>query len=136
MGSINRDLNVTEKALQMTPKDQKLFLWHFPPLACLLTSLLPMPLLFSRYIGDTAKPSAAKSNILVRVKAAGLNRADLLQRRGKYPPPPGDSEIMGLEVCVTNFTDLLTIPTVTNYKNGDPRLGLLRRFFYLMLRSD
>lgn len=39
-----------------------------------------------------------KSNLLVKVKAAGLNRADTLQRRGKYPAPKGESDIMGLEM--------------------------------------
>jgi putative PIG3 family NAD(P)H quinone oxidoreductase len=37
--------------------------------------------------------------VLVRVAAAGLNRPDLLQREGKYPPPPGASDIPGLEVA-------------------------------------
>ena len=37
------------------------------------------------------------SEIVVRVAAAGVNRADLLQRMGHYPPPPGASDILGLE---------------------------------------
>ena len=37
--------------------------------------------------------------ILIRVRAAGINRPDLLQRRGAYPPPPGASDILGLEVA-------------------------------------
>ncbi|USD39180.1 NAD(P)H-quinone oxidoreductase [Ferrimonas sp. SCSIO 43195] len=36
---------------------------------------------------------------LIRVKASGINRADLLQRAGQYPPPPGASDILGLEVA-------------------------------------
>lgn len=36
--------------------------------------------------------------VLIKVRAAGVNRADLLQAAGKYPPPPGASEILGLEV--------------------------------------
>jgi len=36
--------------------------------------------------------------VVIRVRAAGVNRADLLQAAGKYPPPPGASEILGLEV--------------------------------------
>ncbi len=39
--------------------------------------------------------------VLVRVDAAGINRADLMQAAGKYPPPPGASEILGLEVSGT-----------------------------------
>ncbi len=44
-------------------------------------------------------PSAGE--VLIKVVAAGVNRADLLQAAGKYPPPPGASEIMGLEVSGT-----------------------------------
>ncbi len=40
---------------------------------------------------------AADGEVLIRVAAAGVNRADLLQRRGLYPPPPGASDVLGLE---------------------------------------
>lgn len=40
---------------------------------------------------------AGKGEVLVRVRAAGVNRADLLQAAGHYPPPPGASEILGME---------------------------------------
>ena len=43
----------------------------------------------------------ADGEVLVRVVSAGVNRADLLQAAGKYPPPPGASEILGLEVSGT-----------------------------------
>lgn len=42
--------------------------------------------------------SAGFGEVLIQVRAAGVNRADLLQAAGRYPPPPGASEIMGLEV--------------------------------------
>jgi putative PIG3 family NAD(P)H quinone oxidoreductase len=42
--------------------------------------------------------SAARGEVVIEVRAAGVNRADLLQAAGKYPPPPGASEILGLEV--------------------------------------
>lgn len=42
--------------------------------------------------------SAGPGEVLVKVAAAGVNRADLLQAAGKYPPPPGASEIIGMEV--------------------------------------
>ncbi|MFD1706042.1 NAD(P)H-quinone oxidoreductase [Siminovitchia sediminis] len=42
-------------------------------------------------------PVIKDNELLVKVKAAGLNRADLLQKRGKYPPPPGAPDILGLE---------------------------------------
>ncbi len=37
--------------------------------------------------------------VLVDIKATAVNRADLLQARGLYPPPPGESEILGLEMA-------------------------------------
>lgn len=43
-------------------------------------------------------PSPRDDEVLIRVHAAGVNRADLLQREGNYPPPPGCPEWMGLEV--------------------------------------
>lgn len=46
---------------------------------------------------DTA-PAPGAADVLIEVHAAGLNRADLMQRRGLYPPPPDASPIMGLEV--------------------------------------
>jgi putative PIG3 family NAD(P)H quinone oxidoreductase len=46
-------------------------------------------------------PVPGAGEVLVRVAAAGVNRPDLLQRQGKYPPPPGASDIIGLEVAGT-----------------------------------
>jgi putative PIG3 family NAD(P)H quinone oxidoreductase len=46
-------------------------------------------------------PRPAKGEVLIRVDAAGVNRPDVLQRRGQYPPPPGASDIPGLEVAGT-----------------------------------
>ena len=48
-------------------------------------------------IADLPEPVARSGQLLVRNFAAGLNRADLLQRRGLYPPPAGESDILGLE---------------------------------------
>lgn len=45
------------------------------------------------------RPEAGPGQILVKVAAAGVNRPDLLQRQGFYPPPPGAPEILGLEVA-------------------------------------
>ena len=42
--------------------------------------------------------SAGPGEVLIKVAAAGVNRADVLQAAGKYPPPPGASEIIGMEV--------------------------------------
>lgn len=44
-------------------------------------------------------PEPQPGHVLIRVRAAGVNRPDLLQRAGRYPPPPGASEILGLEVA-------------------------------------
>lgn len=44
-------------------------------------------------------PKAAEGEVLVRVMAAGVNRPDVAQREGKYPPPPGASDIPGLEIA-------------------------------------
>jgi NADPH:quinone reductase len=43
-------------------------------------------------------PRPGQGEVLVRVEAAGINRADLLQRQGHYPPPPGASPILGMEI--------------------------------------
>lgn len=48
-------------------------------------------------LGERPDPVPGPDEVLVDVKATALNRADLLQRRGLYPPPPGASDILGLE---------------------------------------
>jgi len=50
---------------------------------------------------DVADPVVGSSDVLIEVRASGLNRADLAQRAGNYPPPPGASEVLGLEVAGT-----------------------------------
>lgn len=52
-------------------------------------------------LADVPSPEPTETQLLVDVKATALNRADLLQRRGAYPPPPGESEILGLEIAGT-----------------------------------
>lgn len=49
--------------------------------------------------GDAHDPMPDAGELLVRVRAAGVNRADVLQRMGNYPPPPGASPILGLELA-------------------------------------
>lgn len=44
-------------------------------------------------------PSIGPGEVLIRVAAAGVNRPDIMQRRGKYPPPPGSPDVLGLEVA-------------------------------------
>jgi putative PIG3 family NAD(P)H quinone oxidoreductase len=48
-------------------------------------------------IADVTEPKPGPSEVAIDVRAAALNRADLLQRRGLYPPPPGASDILGME---------------------------------------
>ncbi|MEX0600713.1 MAG: NAD(P)H-quinone oxidoreductase [Rhodothermales bacterium] len=50
-------------------------------------------------IGSARRPACGPNELLVRVRATALNRADLLQRSGKYPPPEGSSSILGLEMA-------------------------------------
>lgn len=71
---------------------------------------------------DVDTPSCKNDEILVRVKATALNRADILQRQGKYPSPPGESIIPGLEVA----GEVVEIGSdVTQFKVGDHIYGLV-----------
>ncbi len=73
-------------------------------------------------LGEVESPAVGSSDVLIEVRAAGLNRADLMQRAGFYPPPPGASEILGLEaagVVVEVGAD------VTEWKAGDRVCALL-----------
>ena len=49
---------------------------------------------------DIETPTPGPGQLLVRVHATSVNRPDVIQRQGNYPPPPGDSEVLGLEVSV------------------------------------
>lgn len=65
-------------------------------------------------LAEVPTPTPAPGEALVKVCAAGVNRGDLLQAAGHYPPPPGASEIMGLE-CAGIITD----PGTTKFSQGD-----------------
>jgi putative PIG3 family NAD(P)H quinone oxidoreductase len=67
-------------------------------------------------------PVPGPGEVLIDVVAAGVNRADLLQRQGLYPPPPGASEILGLE-CSGVVTAVG--PEVTDWRPGDRVAALL-----------
>jgi putative PIG3 family NAD(P)H quinone oxidoreductase len=73
-------------------------------------------------LGDFEKPDLKPGEVLVKVAASGLNRADLVQRRGAYPPPPGASPIMGLEI---SGTVVETSDGASRFKIGDRVAGLL-----------
>ena len=67
-------------------------------------------------------PSVGPNDILIKVKSTAINRADLMQKKGLYPPPPGASEILGLE-C-SGIVDLVG-EKVTSRKVGDEVCALL-----------
>ncbi len=73
-------------------------------------------------ITSIAEPVPSPEEILVEVHATALNRADLMQRAGKYPPPPGASHIPGLEIAGTVIT---TGDQVASWKQGDRVFGLI-----------
>lgn len=73
-------------------------------------------------LGSYRKPRPRKEELLIRVAATALNRADLLQRTGKYPPPPGASPLLGLEVAGT--VEAMG-KGVEGWKKGDRVFGLL-----------
>lgn len=52
-------------------------------------------------IADVEPPRPSAGDLLIRVAATSVNRPDILQREGRYPPPPGESEILGLELAGT-----------------------------------
>ena len=71
---------------------------------------------------EVPDPVVGPGELLVRVSAAGVNRADLIQRRGLYPPPAGSSEIIGLE-CSGRVAALGA--GVTGWKVDEPCVALL-----------
>ena len=73
-------------------------------------------------IGETETPSPKNGQVLVKVMATSVNRADIVQRQGNYPPPKGESEIIGLEVAgVIEETG----PGVAGWKPGDRVMTLV-----------
>src|SRR3954464_8418775 len=72
--------------------------------------------------GEVPDPVCGPGEVLVDVVAAAVNRADLLQRQGHYPPPPGASEVLGLE-CSGVISEVG--PEVTGWSVGDEVCALL-----------
>ncbi|KAF8215182.1 quinone oxidoreductase [Mycena galopus ATCC 62051] len=73
------------------------------------------------YIGDVSTPVPDADQVLVKVRAFGLNRMDIFQRQGNYPLPAGASTILGVE-----FSGMIIAvgADVTKWKIGDEVLGL------------
>ncbi|MBK5961249.1 NAD(P)H-quinone oxidoreductase [Rhodoplanes elegans] len=67
-------------------------------------------------------PTPGSGEILVKVAAAGVNRPDVVQRKGFYPPPPGASDIPGLEIC---GTVVARGPDATRFAPGDRVMALV-----------
>lgn len=73
-------------------------------------------------IGQVPRPTPGPGQLLVRVRACGVNRADLLQCRGLYPPPPGEPDILGLELA----GEVVACGSgVTGWQPGDRVFGLV-----------
>jgi NADPH2:quinone reductase len=68
---------------------------------------------------QAATPVPAEGQVLIQVKAAGVNRPDLLQRAGFYPPPPGAPDTLGLEVAG------VVVTAAGRWKEGDEVCALL-----------
>lgn len=73
-------------------------------------------------LGEVERPLPGEGQVLVKTFATSINRPDMVQRQGKYPPPPGDSEILGLEVA--GIIEELG-PGVTGWKKGDRVMSLV-----------
>ncbi len=73
-------------------------------------------------MGEAERPAPGEGQVLVKVAATSINRPDLVQREGKYPPPPGDSDILGLEVAGT--IEALG-PGVAGWKPGERVMTLV-----------
>lgn len=73
-------------------------------------------------LAEADNPSAGSHDIVIRITAAGVNRADVLQREGRYPPPPGAPAWPGLEAA---GTVLETGADVSGWEQGDRVCALL-----------
>jgi putative PIG3 family NAD(P)H quinone oxidoreductase len=73
-------------------------------------------------IHEIEKPEPKGAQVLIRVKAAGVNRPDLIQRAGRYPPPPGSPDTLGLEVA--GVVEAVG-PDATRWKGGEEVVALI-----------
>ncbi|NLG36506.1 MAG: NAD(P)H-quinone oxidoreductase [Clostridiales bacterium] len=74
---------------------------------------------------DVPDPVIREDEVLVEIRAAALNRADLMQRQGQYPPPPGCPEWMGLEIAGIIRDIGPEAAGKSDWKTGDPVCALL-----------
>src|ERR1051325_3243035 len=73
-------------------------------------------------LDDVPPPPLGPRDLRIRVRATAVNRADLMQRQGLYPPPPGASSILGLE-CAGEVIEVGA--EVSGWKPGDRAMALL-----------
>jgi putative PIG3 family NAD(P)H quinone oxidoreductase len=73
-------------------------------------------------LGEAPDPRAGEGEVVLAVAATAVNRADIMQREGRYPPPPGASAILGLEAA---GTVLEVGPGVQGWAPGDRAMALL-----------
>ena len=74
------------------------------------------------HIGDVPRPDMRAEEIRIRVHATAVNRADLLQRQGLYPPPPGASSVLGLEAA----GEVIEVgAAVRGWRRGERAMALL-----------
>lgn len=76
---------------------------------------------------ERPRPQPGDGQMLVRVHAAGVNRPDVMQRQGSYPPPPGASDVFGLELAGT--VEALG-PGVSGFRHGDRVMALVHSGAY------
>lgn len=74
------------------------------------------------HLGDVPSPPLGPNDVRIRVRATAVNRADLLQRQGMYPPPPGASAVIGLE-CAGEIAEVGA--AVRGWTVGERAMALL-----------
>ncbi len=74
---------------------------------------------------EVPNPELGPEDVLVKIEAAGVNRADLMQREGDYPPPPGCPDWMGLEIAGTVVEVSAGAAEKSRWKVGDKVCALL-----------
>lgn len=79
----------------------------------------------SLHWSEVPDPIVGAEDVLVKIEAAALNRADLMQREGNYPPPPGCPDWMGLEIAGTIVEMGSEVTEKSNWKVGDKVCALL-----------
>ncbi|MCJ2142135.1 NAD(P)H-quinone oxidoreductase [Methylobacterium sp. E-066] len=78
-------------------------------------------------IVERPRPEPGQGQVLVRVEAAGINRPDVMQREGRYPPPPGASDVLGLELA--GIVEALG-PGAGRFQPGDRVMALVQSGAY------